>query len=192
MHWFGVPGIANGLAVMRDEESKSLWDHITGECFEGPMEGARMEFWPVSMTSVAAELARDPDAILLKSDFRSLASRLMTTAASVGLSAHNKGTVLAPHFRKSMAIEIDSRLPEGEQGLGIMTDDFVGRFYPVRLLQDGPIEDTWQGRALRVELGEIDRIPFATFTDTGALPMQLLTRWYGFAFTCPGCGIYRA
>lgn len=185
-----MPGIANGLAVMRDEESMSLWDHITGECFEGPLEGKRMAFWPVSMTTVAAELARDPDAVLLKSDYRSVASRLMTTVVSMGLSVHNKGTILAPHFRRSMATEIDPRLPEGEQGLGIMTDDFEGRFYPVRLLRDGPVTDTWQGRPLRIELGEIDRIPSATFTDTGEQPMQLLTRWYGFSFTCPGCGIF--
>jgi hypothetical protein len=33
-------------------------------------------------------------------------------------------------------------------------------------------------------------VPFATFTDDNTRPMQLMTRWYGFAFTCPGGEIY--
>ncbi len=177
---------------MRDEETESLWDHITGECFEGPLEGRRLDLWPVFITNVAAELERDPDAVLLQSDFRSIKSTLMKAGAGIVMDVHKPGTMIAPHFRASMSDEIDPRLPEGEQGLGVMTDEFAGKFYPMRAVIDGPIIDTWQGRELRITRGQIDGIPQATFVDTGEMPMQLLTRWYGFAFTCPRCDIYAA
>ena len=74
VHSFGVVGLANGLAVMRDEETESLWDHITGECFEGPLTGKILDFWPVSITTVAAEGANHTETILLKSGHRSIRS----------------------------------------------------------------------------------------------------------------------
>ena len=190
MHWFGVPGLANGLAVMRDEESKSLWDHITGECFDGPLEGRQLDGWPVSITTVGAELERDSEAIALPSDYRTMKSSFMKAVLGRMTGIAKEGTFLAPHFRNSMSSEIDPRLPEGEQGLGVMDDGFNGKFYPSRVLQDGPVVDEWRGRELKVELDPKDRIPFAIDTQTGERPMQLLTRWYGFSFTCPDCDIY--
>lgn len=191
MHWFGVPGLANGLAVIRDEETESLWDHITGECFDGPLEGQRLEFWYVSLTNVAAELAAHPDTILLKSAHTSLKSAFMKGVLSKRLSYSNEKTVLAPHFRKSMSQEIDPRLPEGEQGLGLMDDLAHGKFYPVKLIpKGGAIEDEWLERPLRIERNALDGVPFATWVDTGEAPMQLLSRWYGFSFTYPDCEIF--
>jgi hypothetical protein len=60
-----------------------------------------------------------------------------------------------------------------------------GQFIP----KDG-LEDHWHGRILRVELNRLDGVPYAYWKGTGECPMQLLTRWYGFAFTYPGCGIW--
>lgn len=185
-----MPGLANGLAVLRDEESESLWDHITGECFEGPLEGRRMDIWPVFITTVAAELGRNPDAVLLKSDLRSVKATVMKAMMGKMVGIKKEGTFLAPHFRASMADVVHPRLPEGEQGLGVMTQSLEGKFYPVRQLKNGPIVDEWQGKSLKVELDEADGIPRATWVHDGGLPMQLLTRWYGFSFTCPGCPIY--
>ena len=188
-------GLANGLAVMRDEESRSLWDHITGECFEGPLAGQRLDFWHVSLTTVLAELTRYPTTILLKSDHRSLTKTIINQAIG-GLSTkhsfiNKEKTMLVPHFRMSMNQAIDGRLPEGEQGLGLMDDDDNGKFYPMRLIpNEGRLEDVWQGRPLYIERGPIDGVPFATWADTGEMPMQLLSRWYGFSFTYPHCEIY--
>ena len=199
VHWFGVAGIANGLAVMRDEESGSLWDHITGECFEGENAGKRLDFWYAQMTTVAAELNTHPDTILLKSDYRSLGATFINQVAGRKIGVIGKqggvikkeGTFLAPHFMKSMSGQIDPRLPEGEQGLGVMDDANNGKFYSINAIpKERGIEDVWQGRPLRIELGKIDGVPFATWLDADDFPMQLLTRWYGFAFTYPNCDIY--
>ncbi len=175
---------------MRDEETESLWDHITGECFDGPLEGQRLDFWYVSLTNIAAELADRPETILLKSDYRSIKSTFMKFGLS-RVKYSNEGTILAPHFRKSMSQEIDPRLPEGEQGLGLMDELEHGKFYPIKMIPEGgAIEDEWLGRKVRIERNALDGVPFATWLDTGEAPMQLLSRWYGFAFTYPNCEIY--
>lgn len=196
VHWFGVPGIVNGLAVLRDEESNSLWDHITGECFDGPHAGKRLPFWGIDMTTVEAELATHPDVILLKSPRIPFFKSTMMNLA-IGKEFINKeGTTLIPMFRRSMHSAIDDRLPEGENGLGVMTDDHQAKFYPMSAIpKGGQIEDEFLGRTLIIERGAIDGVPRAKWADSdgpngNGRPMQLLTRWYGFSFTYPGCDIY--
>jgi hypothetical protein len=191
LHWFGVPGMANGLSVMRDEETESLWDHISGECFAGPLEGKRLEFWYVGLTNVKAELARFPETILLKSTHRSIKNTLMSKVSGNVISYKNKGTVVLPQFRLTMHGKVDPRLPEGEQGLGLRDELDRAKFYPVALIPvGGAIEDEWLGRKLHIERNTLDGVPFATWVDTGEPPQQLLTRWYGFSFTYPNCEIY--
>ena len=194
MYWFGVPGIANGLAVMRDEQTNSLWDHITGECFEGKLAGERMEFWHVALTIVAAELARNPQAILLQSNYRSLFTTFfnwMHTVFAGGRSLINRQKSFLPgHFRRSMSRPMDDRFRPDEQGLGIIDEQDRGKFYPMDWLPKGEVvSDVWHGRTVLIERGAIDGVPSAKWADGGE-PMQLLTRWYGFSFTYPNCEIF--
>ncbi len=176
---------------MRDEETGSVWDHITGECFQGPLAGERLDFWHVSLTNVAAELTSHPETILLKSDYRSLKSLVMKLV-SKRLGYNRKGTILAPRFRKSMHKAIDPRLPEGEQGLGLVDGTEQGKFYPVKMIpKGGEVIDEWLGHKVRINRNALDGVPFATWLETGEQPMQLLSRWYGFSFTYPDCEIYK-
>ena len=178
---------------MRDEESLSLWDHITGECFDGPLTDERLDFWPVQITTVEAELARNPDVVLLKSDSRRLVTWMMGRVLGDNV-AQKEGTTLLSHFRRSMHSEIDPRLPEGEQGLGLIGPENEGRFYPLAALpRDRALIDEWQGRTIEIEVGPLDGMPTARWADqpeSAERPMQLLTRWYGFSFTYPGCEIF--
>ncbi len=180
---------------MRDEETNSLWDHITGECFEGALAGKRMEFWHAGLTNVAAELAKSPDTLLLASNHNGLLSKIMTGALSrvtgSDSAIEREGTILPPHFRHSMRQKIDPRLPEGEQGLGVIGENDQGKFYPMRALpKGGAVDDVWQGRRLRIERNGLDGVPFARWLDDEGAPMQLLSRWYGFSFTYPDCPIF--
>ena len=83
--------------------------------------------------------------------------------------------------------DADPRLPERTNGLGVVVEG-EARFYPMDQL-DTPIDDDWGGRVMRVGLGEIDGAPHATWADDGERPMQLLSRWYGFAYTFPDCAV---
>lgn len=40
---FGFHGIWQGVAVLYDKETKSLWMHLSGECIDGPLEGAKVD-----------------------------------------------------------------------------------------------------------------------------------------------------
>ncbi len=176
---------------MRDEETLSLWDHITGECFDGPLSGQRLAFWGTQLTLVAAALAEYPDIILLKSDYKSFGSFVMKNVVHRSVNINANGTHLPPGFRNSMSGEIDGRLPYGTQGLGVMDDLNAGKFYPLDAIpQGGTIEDEWLGRPLQVSRGAVDGVLSAVWTDTNEAPMQLTSRWYGFAFTFPDCEIY--
>lgn len=61
VHHFGVIGLINGLAVLGDIETNSHWDHITGDAFEGPLAGEKLDVWPIRMTTVKASLIETPE-----------------------------------------------------------------------------------------------------------------------------------
>ena len=187
-----MPGVANGLAVMRDEETESYWDHITGDCFEGALIGQKMPFWPVSLTTVAAELEAYPDSVMIHSNSLPFFARFMSLIFGNNLIG-KRGNFLPPRFRRSMHREIDARRPEMEQGLGVINEHDEGKFYPMRSIpKGGKEEDVWNGRVLIIERNETDGVPFARWKESNEPPMQLLTRWYGFSFTYPNCDIFEA
>jgi hypothetical protein len=86
---------------------------------------------------------------------------------------------------------------------GALIDDFEGQRL---LIYIDPISSTptalytnanacsWQGDDLHLDTGET--VSEGKFSDgqggawTVTRPMQLFTRWYGFAYTFPGCEIY--
>ena len=93
-------------------------------------------------------------------------------------------------FKKTMAGEVDGRLPKMTQGLGVIVDE-IGKFYPMSVLEKGEsVEDVWLERPLRITRGAIDGVLTAVWLDNDEMPMQLLSRWYGFSFTYIGCDIY--
>ncbi len=186
VYYFGVNGLSNGLAVMADKETWSLWDHITGEAFDGPLKGHKLDVWPISLTTAEAALAKYPDITISLSGYRSFRMWLFRLLHRHKIRA--RGTLPLPFFH-TMSSKTDPRLPRMTQGLGVIVDKQT-RFYPMRVIPDEGIEETWHGRILHIQKGEIDRVPYAVWGDSDEKPMQLLTRWYGFSFTYPHCTIY--
>jgi hypothetical protein len=89
-----------------------------------------------------------------------------------------------------MSKQVDSRLEKMAQGLGVIEGD-LGKYYPTDRIPKGTVvEDQWLGRPIRIDRSAIDGVPKATWLDTGEVPMQLLSRWYGFSFTFPNCEIF--
>jgi hypothetical protein len=52
---FGFEGIWQGTAVLYDRETASLWMHLTGECFAGPLAGARLAQAPTGRHTTWAD-----------------------------------------------------------------------------------------------------------------------------------------
>ncbi len=68
VHWFAEHGLYNGLFLMRDEESGTFWDHMTGEAVYGPLVGSALEVSGLRQTTVAQVLGQDPGALVALSD----------------------------------------------------------------------------------------------------------------------------
>ncbi|GMR10518.1 MAG: hypothetical protein BMS9Abin28_1339 [Anaerolineae bacterium] len=166
-----------------DDETETIWDHIAGEAMHGELTGTRLDVWPITMSTVEAALANDPKLTLSRSDAKGLLGQIMGLIHRKIIGSRG---FFPPGFRKTMG-EIDTRLPEFTQGLGVVVDE-KARFYVMNEIGDG-IQDDWAGRTLSVRRNPIDRVPYAEWED-GSRPFQLFSRWYGFAFTFPGCDIY--
>lgn len=174
-------GLYDGLAVLGDRETGSYWNHITGESFYGPRKGAVLEGFALRYTTVAEELARDPGAavVLARLNWRvRLVLPIMRKFQGLGF--------IPPHFRLTMGAK-DTRLPTTTMGLGVWTAQ-TKRFYPMTSLQGG-LADQLDGQGLRVTV-DAAGIPQAEWAVAEGRPLQMFTRWYGFAYTFPGCEIY--
>jgi hypothetical protein len=166
-----------------DDETRTYWDHITGAALHGPLAGRRLETWSVAVTTVAAALGDSPGITVSLSRKMSLTARLFSL-----LHRRTIGTrgFLPPPFLMTMG-NADDRLPRMAQGLGV-AEAGRARFYPASAIGTG-VEDSWDGRILRVAIGPVDGVPFADWEDDGR-PFQMFTRWYGFSYTFPGCEIF--
>jgi hypothetical protein len=186
VHHFGAVGFVNGLAVISDSETRSLWDHITGEAFDGPLAGEQLDFWPIRMTTVGTALSELTDIEIYFSTYFSWVWWISQRV--YGRFIHRRWLWMPLIFYFSMNRRIDSRLSGQTQGLGVIVGKRA-RFYPMQGIKDG-IEDDWFGRTLLIQKHDLDHVPFAMWKDSGEQPLQLLTRWYGFSFTYPNCEIW--
>ena len=228
---FETAGVYDGLLVMRDLATGTLWNHITGEGLYGP--GVGTSLGPVgNVLQMTAKqlLAVAPDARLAVSDRIYFASgRRLGTREGISLlgrthSRPDSRAVLSSAFVATLGRE-DARRPRMDLGLGLWSGE-SSRFYPLELLRRKPsvFIDRFAGRTVVVYLDPDTSTPAALFVDStrarldgstmrldngltlrnGILknargervavdrPLQLFTRWYGFALTFPQTEIFAA
>jgi hypothetical protein len=173
-------GLYDGLVLLLDKETKTYWNHITGEAVHGPMAGKRLEMWGIEITTVRDTQERYPGLLLLRSKL-GLGGRIMSFMARNVM----KG-MFPPRFRGTMGLA-DTRLEEMTMGLGVITHT-TKRFYPLEHVREG-VEDTIDGRMVRISVDKGTGVPSAVGHD-GIKPIQLFTRWYGFSYTYPHCDIF--
>jgi hypothetical protein len=206
---FAVDGLYDGLFVMRDDATGSLWNHITGEAMHGPARGQRMQVASQAQTTVAAALAQDPAMALAMSD------RPFTRAGATRRYT-DPGRRLGANFVRTLGAE-DTRRPRMELGLGLWADG-QRRYYPMPVLErERHVIDRFDGRDVLVYLDPVTSVPVALFVRATSVafdgddivldggrrivagvvhdaagnrvpaerPAQLFTRWYGFALTFP-------
>jgi hypothetical protein len=188
VYHFGAVGLTNGLAILADQETRTHWDHITGEALSGPLAGYQLDVWTIHMTTVAAALAETPDITISFSAHRSLRRKLAQRLYPQLIH----GKVWLPRFfYASMSEPIDPRLDKLTQGLGVISGK-EAKYYPMNRIPAEGLRDQWLGHVLCIERNVISGVPYAIWEDSKEEPMQLLSRWYGFSFTYPQCEIYEA
>jgi len=217
MHHFENVGIYDGLFVMQDTESKTLWNHISGEAMYGPHVGKTLgPIGNLLQLDVQEALAVDPGMEVAISD-RPYAGRS---------SVPGQGTLSADAELIGMFIETlgeeDNRRPRMDMGLGVWTDA-SRRYYPMEEIRArGALIDRLDDRDIVVFIEARSATPTAIFVDSdsatiegneirldsGAViragvlfdaqgnrqareqPQQIFTRWYGYILTFPGAEVF--
>jgi hypothetical protein len=218
VHWFSEHGLYDGLFLMRDEESGTFWDHMTGEAVYGPLVGTSLPVANLQQTTVAQVLQSDGDALVALSD---QTLRADDDLKLDGLLARVRGG-LSEFFSATVERE-DDRRPTMDLGLGVWGgDEAIYYPYDVILGRDNAVLDRYSGRGLLVYNDPTARALAAYFTEAdsfewedgvlrlsdgsrieggvlldadgvkveGRRPLQVFTRWYGFSLTFPEVPIY--
>jgi hypothetical protein len=226
---FETVGVYDGMMVMQDAATGTIWNHITGDALFGPAVGTSLGP-PVNVLHLTVQqlLARAPDArIAISNRAYFAAGNRHGTLEGVSLLGRvharpDDRTGLSTEFIASLGTE-DTRRPRMDLGLGIWSDT-GSRYYPRdRIREEGEaLIDRMDGRTLLVYLDPVTSTPAALFVNAtrarldgqivrlddgstvrdGVLydsrgqrvaadrPLQLFTRWYGFALTLPGTTIF--
>ena len=169
MHHFDNVGLYDALFVMQDQETKTLWNHITGEAVYGPLVGK-------SLGPVGNLLQLNVEQALLMDEGLEIAisDRAYTVngrrfgegpGGGTGGGSDNLGADrrLSGAFASTVATE-DTRRPTMELGLGVFTEGTT-RYYPMDVIREcGALIDRVDGRSVLIFM-DATFTPAAMFVD---------------------------
>jgi hypothetical protein len=201
---------------MQDSETKTLWNHITGDAMQGPLLGRSLG--PVSnllQMTVGQALKMDASTRVAISDRRYGSGGQRSRVV-------NPNATMADRFVATIGTE-DTRRPRMDIGLGVWIGS-TARYYPIQRIRERgeAFIDRIGGRTLLVYIESASNTPAALFVDAKSAsregegvrlddgstvrdgiwldrrgqrrsadrPAQMFTRWYGFALTFAGCEIF--
>lgn len=171
--------------MLADKETGSYWDHITGECIHGEFLGERLDVRPLLHTRADLVRKENPKAQVAISKL-SWRRDLMTRVMRVAIKKKWLPSIFKKQFKRT-----DERLDAVEMGLGIWHGK-EAKFYPERIVEAGPIQETWQGIDLIIRIHPVSKIPVAEVLveGKGKEILQVHSMWYGFVATFPRTDIY--
>lgn len=123
---FGFQGIWQGTAVLYDRETGSLWLHLTGECFKGPLKGTFLKPIPCRHVPWEAWKRDHPDTEIMAPIQRHVFDYLEFTSARKGMDFF-PGPFFPTIKRRDVRLEASALV------YGIVADG-VARCYPFRTL----------------------------------------------------------
>ena len=180
LHHFNYVGVYDGLAVVQDRESKTLWNHVTGEAMYGPLVGRALTHASNLLhMNVKQALTVDPNMPIAISDRQYfVGDKLFGTAPGFlgGRGAErwapeNLKAQIVPSFVPTLGRE-DARRPRMDIGLGVWTGA-TRRYYPMELLrQRGAFVDQIDGRSVLVYIQPETATPAAMFVTARSARME--------------------
>ena len=88
VHWFAEQGLYDGLFLMKDDETGTFWDHMTGRAVYGPLVGETLAVSAgLVQTTVERVLRSNPDALITISDQAIRTDENMKVGGARGLLA---------------------------------------------------------------------------------------------------------
>lgn len=181
LHHFSNAGLYDGLFVMQDAETNTLWNHITGEALYGPLVGRNLG--PVGnllQMNVKQALAIDPKMQVAISDriyfaggrqFGSAGSPVAGLANRRG-NEPNPNAQMSALFVRTLGKE-DERRPRMELGLGVWTSA-THRYYPMARIRDHgrAFIDQLDRRKVLIYIDPETNTPGALFVRASSAKMQ--------------------
>jgi hypothetical protein len=170
MHHFNNVGLYDALFVMQDTETKTLWNHITGEALYGPLLGRTLG--PLSnllQMNMKQALELDPGMPIAISDRPYVAGGRQFGTARGGISPRssvgNPNAQLSPMFIETLGKE-DTRRPRMDMGLAIWTEK-TRRYYPMERIRERgeAFIDQVDGRKILIYIDPETSSPAAIFVD---------------------------
>jgi hypothetical protein len=172
---FAAAGIYDGMMLMQDAATGSIWDHVTGEALYGPAVGATLgEPGNVLQVTVKQALAMGPDTRIAISD-RSYFAGGRRHGSLEGISLLGR-TQARPDNRAGLSDVFiatlgheDARRPRMDLGLGIWSGT-GSRYYPRDLIRrhGDALIDAVEGRHLLVYIDPDTSTPAAIFVTAAA------------------------
>ena len=180
-HHFSVVGLYNGLFVMQDAETKTMWNHITGEAVYGPLVGRTLgPIGNLLQMNVKQALEMDRGMQIAISDRVYFADgRKFGTASGFGPAGvagprgePNPNAALTDRFIGTIGKE-DLRRPRMELGLGVWTGT-TRRYYPVERIREHrrAFIDRLDGRRILIYMDPDTNNPVALFVNAAGAKMQ--------------------
>jgi hypothetical protein len=144
---FRLAGINNQNFVMRDEETGSWWQQVSGEAILGPLKGARLKAVPQDEISFAIWKREQPGGRVLRPDSRMLIARRY---AKADWETRMQSMPVATRT-------FDKRLPPRELVVGV-TMNGKSKAYPMKLIDpQAPLIDTVGGVPIVIVVAEDGR-----------------------------------
>ena len=172
---FHLAGINNQNFIMRDEETGSWWQQVTGEAILGPLKGRRLTHVPQDEISFA----------LWKGEHA--AGRVLRPDAAVAAAGRYAPADWEAHIAKMpVATNIhDRRLPPRELVIGVMVDGRSKAYRMADVRSQNPIIDSLgavpimiavaeDGRSVRAFRRALDGRQFELFSRPGSSPLTFV------------------
>ena len=171
-------GLYDALFVMQDSETKTLWNHITGEAMYGPMVGRTLgPLGNVLQLTMKQALFMDANTRIAISDRGYFVNgRQLGTAAGFGPPRGAGPAFVDQIDGRKVLVYVD---PETFAPTALFVNSASAR------LQDNEV---------RLDNGQIVRsgvlLDARGRRQTAERPQQVFTRWYGYALTFPGTEVF--
>ncbi len=131
---FEEVGIYNGVFLMKDRETGTTWSHYTGEAFDGPLKGKRLQWVQLERATANRLLAEAPNATI------PVRSQMRFRERVVPVRNRDKamGSRMPPPFVPTLPKALSKKLPLHAHGIGVAVGT-SHQFYPLDLLYETPV-----------------------------------------------------
>ncbi len=179
LHHFNNVGLYDALFIMQDTETKTLWNHITGEALYGPLVGRSLgPTGNLLPTNVKEALASDPKIQVAISDRPYYVEGKVVGVTSATPDPGPPRDRLAADaqlndsFIQTLGKE-DTRRPRMEMGLGVWTGKTT-RYYPVAVIRDRgrAFIDRIDGKRALIYIDPDTNNPAAMFVNASTAKFQ--------------------